>query len=796
MAEKSRKKSTNAKEDIINRVYILYAIFIIAGLAIASRLIWIQVADKNVEKHIKVMERNITNIEIDPAHRGAILTRNGEPLAMSSLRHEPVVDFASEGMRKTYKKSGKKDPNRVPRELKQLAQQMAHHFNKADAQRYGYKYRSAEEYYELFMSKYKATKGNRAVRIFPRPVVLDEWNMMRRDFPVINHSLGSVYKDEETEVRMRPYEDLGLQLIGECRGERSKTPSYEVTRQREDGTTYNEVVYKDTIVRRTSGLEKIYDSVLAGVNGRYVEQRIAHGFWARKDDPRNRKPEDGHDVVTTIDADLQSMATEALRKQLEKECGSFGVAMVMEVETGNMLCMVNLSSGRQRGHDYQEVINHAMRTRMTPGSTFKLVSAMALLEIGGATLNTRVSVPDSEEKVGKRTIRDTHTMRDEDGTQITNPTLVEGFAHSSNIYFSRGVYERFKSDPSVYTSFLNGLMLNSHIGLEEFGAKRGLVPSPKSDTWKVNGGPEWVFPQMPYGYVVEIPPIQTLTFYNGVANRGKMMAPRFVDRIEKGGITTENMPEVTLLERMCSEQTIDALFTCLKAAAVPERMGRRFGNLPVNIGCKTGTAQLWGAFPTKTRIDSLHFTEGFGPNKHEYYLGSLVAIMPIEKPKYTIMVAIAKEKTDEHPTYYGGRVAGDVVCDIIEFLHTNDLTLHPVVENSGKGYRPTTIKDGKASSVGHIAETLCDMSPTYSFDTEWCSTNVSESGSTSITSLRIASGRVPNVVGMGLVDALFLLEQQGIEVTHSGVGRVTKQSIPQGSKITDKTRKIHLTLSI
>jgi cell division protein FtsI (penicillin-binding protein 3) len=322
------------------------------------------------------------------------------------------------------------------------------------------------------------------------------------------------------------------------------------------------------------------------------------------------------------------------------------------------------------------------------------------------------------------------------------------------------------------------------------------VPSPKSDTRKVNGGPEWVFPQMPYGYVVEIPPIQTLTLYNGVANGGKMMAPRFVDRIEKGGITVERMPYETLLEHMCSEQTIDGLFTCLKAAAVPERMGRRFGNLPVNIGCKTGTAQLWGAFPTNTPLDSLNFIEGFGPDKHEYYLGSLVAIMPIEKPKYTIMVAIAKEKTDEHPTYYGGRVAGDVVCDIIEFLHTNDLTLHPRVEDSGKGYRPTMIKDGKASSVARITESLCNMNYADGLDSEWCSAFVNESGSTTVQSLNIASGRVPNVQGMGLVDALFLLEQQGLEVTHSGVGRVTKQSIPHGSKITDKRRKIHLTLSI
>ncbi|MBR5132994.1 MAG: PASTA domain-containing protein [Alistipes sp.] len=797
MAEK-RQKSNNAKEDIINRVYFLYGIFILLGLIITVRLVWIQAADKSVEQHIALMNKNIINSVPVIAHRGAILTRNGEPLAMSSRRYEPLFDFAAEGMTRTYKKS----PTKVLDELQQLAQNLALHFNKADAEKYGYTYRSAEQYFKFFEDKYKATKDNRSVRIFPRPVVLDEWNMMRRDFPIINYSLGKVYKEEYSDIRIRPYEDLALQLIGECRGEKATTTYTRIVRD-SNGVEHEKIGYRDTILRRTSGLERSFDSLLAGSNGRYHEQRIAHGFWARIDNPNDQEPIDGHDIVTTIDGDLQRMATECLRDKLEKECASFGVAMVMEVETGNMLCMVNLTSGRIRGRDYQEGINHAMRTRLTPGSTFKLASTMAMLEIGNATLNTRVAVNDVEEQVGKRPIRDAHPPRDDDGKTLTNPTLLQGFANSSNIFFARAIYNRWKDNPSLYTSYLEGLLFNSHIGLEHLGAKRGMLPPPDSRTWKLNGGKDWVLPQIPYGYIVEIPPIQTLTFYNGVANRGKMVAPRFVDRVERNGITTEVMPTVTLLEHMCSEQTINDLFTCLEEAAKPNHTSRKFVGLPVKIGCKTGTAQLWGKFPTLSPTDTLNFREGFGKDKHLYYFGSLVAVMPLDNPKYTIMVALAKEKTDSHPNYYGISLTGDVMREIIEYLHTNDLSLHESVERGSQVYTPTTIKQGRSTSVSLIAESLCDVDYNNGFDTEWSSASISNSGNARIESLSIESGSVPNVVGMGLSDALYLLEQQGLSVTHSGYGRVRRQSLEPGLKITSskaksgsRGRAIHLTLSI
>lgn len=789
MAEKKRNKPTSAKEDIINRVYVLYAAFIIVGLLIACRLIQVQVADKNVDKHIAVMERNITRVELKLAHRGAILSRDGKPLAMSNLSYEPIFDFASEGMTKKYKEEGK-----VLKELRQLANQMALYFSKSDAKRFGYTYKSAEEYYTLFLKNLNATKGNRSVRIFPRPVVLDDWNMMREEFYVINRSLGGVYKEQESDIRIRPYEDLGLQLIGECYGRRSTT-SY--TDYVTDSTGRHKVTrYRDTILRQTSALENIYDSLLAGVNGQVVEQRIANGFWVQNDeDSRNRKPIDGHNIVTTIDADLQLMATETLRHYLEEHCGSFGVAMVMEAATGNMLCMVNLTSGVERGTNYSEAhYNHAMRTRMSPGSTFKMMSTMALLELGGATINSRVDVPESARtKVGRKDVADTHTLRDEDGHVIKSPTLRDGFAHSSNIYFAKAIYERFEKDPAELTNFYESLMLNSHIGLEEFKAVKSKLPNPKQ--WRNgHGGTKMALPGLAYGYIIELTPIHTLTFYNGVANGGKMVAPRFVDRIEHNGKIVDVMPTETLVERMCSKESIEAIYECMIAAAVPSRTAGTLKNLPINVGCKTGTAQISGGFSTPCRIDTLNFKEGFGSDegKHQYYLGSMVAIAPIENPKYTIMVAMAKEKTSEHPIYYGARVAGDAVREIIKFLYTNDLSLHPSVDTPAKAYTPQTIKGGRAMEVGYISETLGNDANNNIDSSEWCSSN-SES---SIVGLSIASGYVPDVRGMGLTDAIFLLEEQGLRVTHKGYGRVTSQSIAPGTAITKQNSKIELKLGL
>ena len=701
-------------------------------------------------------------VQTIPAHRGAILSRDGEPLALSSVRYHATIDFASEGFRNAT-------PEKFDKEVSELAHLMAAHFSKEDAQRHGYTYISEEQYRDIF-HKNNSTRKERGLKVFPRSVTLDEWNMFKREWPIFNQSLGFVYDSEEIDERIYPSDDLARQIIGR---------SYEI-------------IIDTARSSKGAGIEYIYNDYLAGHDGISVEQRVAHGFWTRINDPANKMPEDGCNVVTTIDADLQKMATERLREQLEKEHASFGVAMVMEVETGNILCMVNLSSGRERGTNYTErVYNHAMRTGMNPGSTIKLASAMALAELCGFTADSTIHISGSTEKVGKVTITDSHDVTRQVGKNVT---LRDGFAHSSNIFFSKAVYDRFKNRPEVYTQFLERLKFNDYIGLQAFDEARGRLPQPGTPEWNVSGHVSVTLPRMGYGYILEVPPVHTLAFYNGVANGGRMVAPRLVDHIERNGEVVETMPVVTLIDKMCSEQTIGVLRECLAAAATPERTAGHFKTLPVTFGCKTGTAQVWNNFQTICNKDIVSMKDGITPAHDHYYLGSIVTMMPFEKPKYTVMVCVAKQQTETHPTYYGISLSGAVANDIMEHIYNNDPTLHATLEEAPSPYSPTSIKAGNTRDVKVVTEHLTPYNTSDGGTDIWSRADIDNGGNASIKGYTVEDGIVPNVVGMGLSDALYLLERCGLEVTHRGKGSVIAQNITAGTTLDGTITTIELIL--
>lgn len=762
---KNTERKSNAKQDILHRVGVLYTLFIIAALVITARLIWVQFVSPSVKHNAEIMSDGVYRTKTIPAHRGAILSSTGEPLALSSVRYEATFDFAAEGFRDAT-------PEDFKTNVDSLAKLLALHFSEADAEREGYDYISESEYRNIFYTNIEKDKKRapRALKVFPRSVTTDEWNMMKNSFPILNQNMGVVYGSERVDERIYPSDDLARQVIGR------------------DGML---VVRGDTVTG--SGLELIYDEYLSGHDGLAVEQRIAHGFWTRVNDKRNRMPEDGCNVVTTIDAGLQKMATERLRDALTSEEASFGVAMVMEAATGNILCMVNLSSGTERGTNYSErVYNHAMSTALCPGSTIKLASAMALLEIGGMDIDSTVEIKGSAETVGKTRVVDSHNVAREVGSDSV--TLRDGFAHSSNIFFAKAVYERFKDDPKRYTDFLEGLLFNDYVGLGEFKEARSVIPHPGTEEWRRHGDNATTLPRLAFGYVIELPTVHTLTFYNGVANGGRMVAPRLVDRIERDGEVVKTMPVLTLKDKMCSDKTLDALYECLAAAAVPERTAWRLKDLPISFGCKTGTAQIWGNFNTIAKKDYQQMLDGMTPSKDNYYLGSIVTMMPQENPKYTIMVSVAKQSTPTHPTYFGISLTGSVARDIMEYVYDNDPTLHATLEQAETPYGSTAIKSGLSTSVERIAKRLANESEINNDDSEWSVATVNETGCAVVEPRKIEEGVVPNVVGMGLSDALYLLEHAGLKVTHTGAGRVVSQSIKNGTRINANIKNIHLYL--
>ena len=559
--------------------------------------------------------------------------------------------------------------------------------------------------------------------------------MMKRSFPIFNRNMGFVFSATTDNKRLYPFGDVERQTIGR----------------------YDTLVIKDKKVPG-SGLELQYNEELSGKNGQVKEQWIAHGFWARTHDKDNIPVQDGANVITTIDAGIQRMAHERLDSMLRREQASFGVAIVMEVKTGNILSMVSLGSAKERGTTYSErVNNHALKTAISPGSTMKLATTMALLEIGGYDLDTKVdtehSRPRHSVKVGAAKIEDSHDVAGEDSDGYV--TLKDAFAHSSNVYFAKAFYERFKDNPKEYTDYLAKLRFNDYIGMEEYGEERGRLIMADDPKWNTKGSTSSRLPRLAYGYELDVPPIHMITFYNGVANKGRMVAPRLVDRIECDGEVVERMPVVTLVEKMCSKSTLVQLDSCLAASA--RRSNYHFRDLAIPFGCKTGTAQMWSSFISDSRIDKIQMENGINGPQDNYYYGSIICTMPLEQPRYTILVGVCKQRTAESLRYYGIDLAGPVAADIMEYIYTNDPSLHYTLERPEEAYEPQSIK-----------RTIVDV--------------------------EIEEGKVPNVKGMGLTDAIYLLERSGLRVTHSGSGKVKSQSIPAGREIANKDLTIHLSL--
>ncbi len=751
MAKQTKSKSP--KEEILHRVHVLYLIFIALGIGIAIRLICIQLSSDAVEHNAKVMSDGIQREVEIPSHRGSILARNGEPLVMSGFRYHATFDFASEGMRNANNETFKKNAD-------SLAKMLSRHFTREDAELHGYTFISPEEYFDTLITLRNEGK-QRAYKLFPRPVTLDEWNMMVERFPIMNNNMGWVYDREHTDERITPYGELAYQIVGHNRM---------IINEKSRDTIYG------------SGIEREFDSYLAGSNGTAIEQQIAHGLWTRIDDERNSQPEDGYDVVTTIDVNLQRMATERLRQALEEHNASFGVAMVMEVATGNILCMVNLGSGKVRGTNYSEQVNnYALNTRMCPGSTFKLMSAMALVENCGYGLDNIVEIPRPVKLVGSKSVKDTHLITDKKDKPIVHISLRDGFAHSSNIYFAESIYESYKDNLKGFTDYLYSLGINSTVGLDAYGEVSGDLPEAGSREWfATHGGAKKSFPTLAYGYIVQLPPIHTLTLYNGVANNGHMVAPRIVDRIENKGEIIETMPVVTLIDKMCSDHTLDILDECLAAAASPDRISV-FRNLPFKVGCKTGTAQIKGNFTSNALEDKQSMASGI--DGKGYYLGSIVCTMPRQNPKYTVMVAVAKQQMGNNDPIYGVALSGKPASDIMAYIYTNDPSLHSPVEEVSPKYAPKNIKAGYSNDVKSVCTKLSNVNHDNDNGEEWGYAKIDAGGNATIEGYTIEDGCVPDVVGMSLTDALYLLEESGLTVAHTGMGAVKRQSIAAGTPI-------------
>ena len=466
------------------------------------------------------------------------------------------------------------------------------------------------------------------------------------------------------------------------------------------------------------GLEGFYNDILKGHSGKRVERKVANGVW-RPIFSDQQEPENGKDIVTTIDTRIQDVAHAALTRSLERNRASHGTAILMEVSTGKIRAIVNLKRGQDSA--YHEVENFAVNESVEPGSTFKLASLIAILEEG--KIDTGTSVPTGQMQVGSHSLRDT---REEGYGEIS---LKHAFELSSNVGIAYAVRESFSKNEKKYTDYLYKMRLHQPLGLEISGERNPKIKNPKDhkDEW---WGTSLAWMSM--GYEVQLTPLQQLAFYNAVANNGRMMKPMFVEEIRSGGQVVRRIEPTVLESRIASDKTIRKVRGCLEGV-VQNGTAKSLSRSPYKIAGKTGTAQI-------------NYKEK-GVEKTRYR-ASFIGYFPADNPQYTCLIIVTDPSGFRR---YGGEVAAPAFKEIADKVYATLLNMEVELPD---------LENFESLQVGANMEKIDQIK------------HASRSSKTT-----------PSVRGMTARDAVYLLESLGYKVMLNGRGIVREQSIDAGSSI-------------
>jgi cell division protein FtsI (penicillin-binding protein 3) len=542
---------------------------------------------------------------------------------------------------------------------------------------------------------------------------------------------------EKVETRYRPFNSLAKRTVG-------------FTNENEYG----------------AGIEYSFNEELKGKDGRALFQRIAGGTWKPVFDAEDVKPVNGMDVVTTLDVNIQDVAETALRRQLIDRDAEFGSVIVMEVKTGQIKAIANLQrnpSGNGYGENYNYAIGDQGSTE--PGSTFKLFSMLVLLEENKVSLDEIVDTGDGSYKFYNQ------VMRDAKRGGYGKLTVREAFEKSSNVGISRLVDENFGQSPSQFMAYLDKVGLKEPFEFQLSGEGKPFFKTPGKKDWYGTSLP-WIS----IGYESKLNPIHTLALYNAVANGGKMMKPYVVKAISNGNVIEKSFDPQIMRNQIASEKTIKQLQSLLEGV-VDHGTARNIANADYPIAGKTGTAQklINGAYTKK-------------------YYASFAGYFPADRPKYSMIVVIDYPKGF---AAYGGDVSAPVFKEIADRIYALDIELNPssqaeIMMAEDTGAKSPYVKAGKAEELQEIFHEFGLKANSVNGE-EWVQT-VSNDAGVKLVINDIDQAIVPDVSGLSLRDALFILENKGLKVNYSGKGRVSSQSITAGTTITQNVT-INIVLS-
>jgi cell division protein FtsI (penicillin-binding protein 3) len=502
-----------------------------------------------------------------------------------------------------------------------------------------------------------------------------------------------------------------------------------------------------------AGLEGSFNKDLAGKNGVVVKQRLTGGDWIIVDDSESVESKDGNDIVTTLDIDLQDVASTALENQLRKHNAHHGCAVLMEVETGDIRAIANLE---QTGNgNYSETYNYAIGESTEPGSTFKLPALMAAIEDGVIDTGDIVDTGNGSVRFYDKIIRDTK----EEG--YGKLTVKQVFEKSSNVGTSMLINEHYKNNPKDFVNRLYAMRLNQPLDLQIKGEGKPLIKYPGDKFWSGIS-----LPMMSHGYEVQLTPLQILTFYNAVANDGKMMRPRFVTEILKNGSVVKSFGTDVIINSIASRSTIRKAKKMMEGV-VEHGTAVNLKNANYKIAGKTGTAQIASR------------NLGYRQGARMSYQASFVGYFPADNPLYSCIVVV---NAPSNGVYYGNIVAGTVFREISDKVYATRFFKDYRGEN--KDDKITAAPEAGNGYRADINEVLGDLKVRYKRTSreDWVATR--ESGDTiRLVGVKLQKGLVPDVRGMSLRDAVYLIENSGLRVRYSGKGKVLRQSPDHGARI-------------
>lgn len=698
----------NHEKEIKTRVYLSYGLMCVFALAIVARVAQIQILEG--EKWKGKAESQTTAFRNIEATRGNIFSTDGSLLATSEPIYEIRWDANVPALTDEY----------FNEHVNKLSHQLSELFKDKSAQTYKRELTQArhnKSQYYLIKRKvgHKELKALRSFEIFR----------------LGKHKGGFI--PNQQNVRTKPFKELARRTIGYDR--------------------HGALV----------GLEGAYSQELAGVGGQRLMRKIAGGNWKPLSDENEVEPEDGADLITTIDINIQDVAEHALLTQLEKHGAHHGCAILMEVQTGEIKAIANLTE--QKNGSYAETYNYAIGSATEPGSTFKLASLICLLEDGHVDITDSVDIEGGIKRYYKATMKDSKTG------VYNKITVAKAFEISSNVGVSKLVNQYYQKDPNQMVDRLVGMGLNEPLGLEIKGEGQPRIPSPKDKTWSGIS-----LPWMSIGYEVLQTPLQILSLYNAVANDGVMVRPKLVRAIKKHGQIEKEFPTVVLNKQICSQKTIDKV-KVLMEGVVDHGTASNLKHANYKIAGKTGTAQI---------------SKGGSYHREKSYQASFVGYFPAEKPRYSCIVVV------DSPTksvYYGNIVAGPVFKEISDKVYSTQVKMLEEVETDPQ-LADQLVPFSKVSKKQDLVEAFEKLNIKADIkdpDAKWAIASA-DSNSVQVNEREVVENLVPRVVGMGAMDALFLLENAGLKVNMVGSGVVRQQSILPGTRATEG-REIVIRLS-